>query len=82
MCCLVRKESEKAVISAHNEAKLAQLKHEIIGQEVTERNAEKNQVNKVSETVTPLKHCLIPSPNVNTDAESMDNVSNPRTELE
>ena len=77
-----KRESEKAVISAQNEAELAQLEHEIIGKEVTERNAEKNQDNKVSETVISLKHLyLVPSPNVNTDAESKDHFSNPCTEL-
>lgn len=51
-----KRESEKTVISAQNEAKLAQLEHKIIGQEVTERNAEKNQNSKISETITSLKH--------------------------
>ena len=55
---------------------------EIMGQGVTERKAEKNQDNKVSETVTSLKHCSVPIPNVNTDAERMDkSVSNPHTTL-
>ena len=76
-----KRESDKAVVSAQNEAEVAQLEYETIGQEVTERNAEKYQDNKVSETVTSLKRCLVPSPNVNTDAEIMDNYSNPRTEL-
>ena len=41
-----------------------------------------NQDNKVSETVTSLKHCSVPIPNVNTDAERMDkSVSNPHTAL-
>ena len=71
-----KRESEKAVISAQNEAELAQLEHEIIGQEVTERNAEKNQNSKVSETITSLKPYLM-----NTDAESKDHFSNPCTEL-
>ena len=68
-----KRESEKAIISAQNEAELAQLEDEIIGQEVVE----KKQESKVSETaVTSLKHCLVPSPNANTDAESMDKFSN------
>ena len=72
-----KRESEKAIISAQNEAELAQLEDEIIGQEVVE----KKQDSKVSETVTSLKHCLVPGPNANTDAESMDKFSNPRTVL-
>ena len=80
---LLRKirESEKTVISAQNEAELSQLEHEIIGQEVTERNSEKNQNSKVSVTITSLRHYLAPSPNVNTDVESKDHFSNPCTEL-
>ena len=70
-----KRESEKAIISTQNEAKLAQLEHEIIGQEAVE----KKQNSKVSETVTSLKHCLVPSPNANTDAESMDKFANPCT---
>ena len=71
-----KRESDKAVIAAQNEAELAQLEHEIIGQEVTEGNAEKNQNSKVSETITSLKPYLM-----NTDAESKDHFSNPCTEL-
>lgn len=76
-----KRKSGKKVISSQNEAKLAQLEHEIIGQEVTKRNVEKNQNSMVSEKITPLKHNLVPGPNVNTDAESKDHFSNPCTEL-
>ena len=63
----------KVVIAAQNEPELAQVEHEMIAQEVTERNAEKSQDNKVSETITSLKHYFVPSPNVNIDAENKDN---------
>ena len=72
-----KRESKKAIISAQNEAELAQLEHEIIGQDV----GVKKQDSKVSETVTSLKHCLVPSPNTNTDAESKDKFSKPCTVL-
>ena len=48
-----------------------------MGQEVVE----KKQESKIRETVTSLKHYLVPSPNANTDAGSMDKFSNPHTVL-
>ena len=72
-----KRESKKAINSAQNEAEIAQLEHELIGQEVVE----KKQDSKVSETVTSLKRCLVTSPNANTDAESVDKFSNHRTVL-
>lgn len=72
-----KRESEKAIIVAQNEEELAQLEQEIIGQEVVQ----KKQDSMVGETVTSHKRCLVPSPNANNNAESMDKVSNPRAVL-
>ena len=61
-----------AVISAQNQAEVAQLEHEILGQESSEGKAPSDEISKVSKSSPSLKHYVVPSPKVITEVESKD----------
>ena len=65
-----KREDEMAVISAQNQAEVAQLEHEILGQESSEGKASNDEISKVSKSSPSLKHYLVPSPKVITEVES------------
>ena len=76
-----KREDEMAVISARNQAEVAQLEHEILGQEAIEGKDNNDQISKVSKTSPSLKHYLVPSSHAITEDESKDNFSSSRVEL-
>ena len=67
-----KREDEMAVISAQNQAEVAQLEHEILGQESSEGKAPSDEISKVSKSSPSLKHYVVPSPKVITEVESKD----------
>ena len=67
-----KREDEMAVISAQNQAEVAHLEHEILGQESNEGNASNDEISKVSKSSPSLKHYVVPSPKAITEVESKD----------
>lgn len=61
-----------AVISAQNQAEVAHLEHEIVGQESNEGKASNDEICKVSKSSPSLKHYVVPSPKAITEVESKD----------
>ena len=55
------------MISAQNQAEVAQLEHEILGQESSEGKASNDEISKVSKSSPSLKHYVVPSPKVVTE---------------
>ena len=80
-----KRENEEAVISAQNQSEIAQLEHEILGQESIDGKRNKvqsSEVGKVSNTDTPsLKPYLVPSPKESTGTGSKDNISSSRADV-
>jgi len=73
------REDEMAVISAQNQAEVAQLEHEILeheilGQESNEGKASNDEISKVCKSSPSLKHYVhvVPSPKTFTEVESKD----------
>ena len=67
-----KRDDEMAVISAQNEAEVAQLEHEILGQESNEGKASNDEISKVSKSSPSLKHYVEPSPKAISEVESKD----------
>ena len=77
-----KRNDEMAVISAQNQAEVAQkkkkkaevaqLEHEILGQESNEGKASKDEISKVSKSSPSLKHYVVPSPKAISEVESKD----------
>ena len=65
-----KREHEMAVISTQDQAKMAQLEHEILGQESREGKACSDKISKVSKSSPSLNHYLVPSPKVITEVET------------
>ena len=80
-----KRENEEAVISAQNQAEIAQFEHEILGQESidTKRNkVQSSEIGKVSNIDTPsLKPYLVASPKESTGTGSKDNISSSRADV-
>ena len=53
-----------------NQAEVAQLEHEILGQESNEGKASNEEISKVNKSSPSLKHYLVSSPKVITEGES------------
>ena len=74
-----KRENEEAVISAQNQAEIAQLEYEILGQESIDGKRNKvqsSEIGKVSNIDTPsLKPYLVPSPKESTGTGSKDDIS-------
>ena len=79
-----KRENEEAVISVQNQAEIAQLEHEILGQESIDGKRNKvqsSEIGKVSNIDTPsLKSYLVPSPKESTGTGSKDNISSSRAD--
>ena len=69
---LRKKEDEMAVISVQNQAEVAQIEHEILGQESNEGKASNDEISKVSKSLPSLKHYVVPSPKKINEVESKD----------
>lgn len=67
------------MISAQNQAEVAHLEHEILGQEFNERKASNDEIFKVSKSSPSLKHYVVPSPKATSEVERKDS---PCTEVE
>ena len=67
-----KRDDEMAVISAQNQAEVAQLEHEILGQESNEGKASNGEISKVSKSSPSLKHYVVPSPKAISEVESKD----------
>lgn len=67
-----KREDEMALISAQNQAEVAQLEHEILGQESNEGKASNDEISEVSNSSPSLKHYVVPSPKAITEVESKD----------
>ena len=65
-----KREDELAVIYAQNQAEVAQLEHEILGQESNKGKASNDEISKVSKPSPPLKHDVVPSPKTITEVEN------------
>ena len=84
---LLRKktENEEGVISAQNQAEIAKLEHEILGQESIDGKRNKvqsSEIGNVSNIDTPsLKPYLVPSPKESTGTGSKDNISSSRADV-
>ena len=80
-----KRENEEAVISAQNQAEIAQLEYEILGQESIDGKRNKvqsSEIGKVSNTDMPsLKPYLVPSPKESTGTGSKDDISNSRADV-
>ena len=80
-----KRENEEAVISAQNQAEIAQLEHEILGQESIDGKRNKvqsSEIGKVSNIDTPsLKPYLVPSPKESTGTGIKDNISSSRADV-
>lgn len=61
-----------AVISVQNQAEVAQIEHEILGQESNEGKASNDEISKVSKSLPSLKHYVVPSPKKINEVESKD----------
>ena len=60
------------MISAQNQAEVAHLVHEILGQESNEGKASSDEIFKVSKYSPPLKHYVVFSPKAISEVESQD----------
>ena len=65
-----KREDEMAVISAKDQAEVAQLESEMLGQEYNE--GRDNEADKVSKPSSFSKHYLVPTPKETTEVESKD----------
>ncbi|PFX20145.1 hypothetical protein AWC38_SpisGene15396 [Stylophora pistillata] len=64
-----------SVLSAQNQAEVAHLEHEILGQEFNEGKASNDEIFKVSKSSPSLKHYVVPSPKATSEVERKDSPS-------
>ena len=71
-----------AIISAQDQAEVAQLENEILGQDLIEGKEVVERRVKVSQRSPSLKHYLVPSPHTVSDLHSKDEHSSPCIKVE
>ena len=71
-----------AIISAQDQAEVAHLENEILGQDLIKGKEVTERRGKVSQTSPSLKHYLVPSPHTVSDLHSKDENSSACIEVE
>lgn len=77
-----KRENDMAIISAQDQAEVAHLENEILGQDLIEGKEVTERRVKVNQTSPSLKHYLVPSPHTVSDLDSKDEHSSPCIEVE
>ena len=77
-----KRENDMAIISAQDQAEVAHLENEILGQDLIEGKEVTERRVKVNQTSPSLKHYLVPSPHTVSDLDSKDEHSSQCIEVE